>query len=231
MANSKKDPALKPVRALKKPVRKKKTKRQKQAARKRSYYKREYEKTAAAIAAMEDYGIKAPKITIPKKITKASLGKIRKQYKKQKTKAKQKGIALPTKKELAQEMMQDKNQEYRWRRSEGFDPGRQYLDALIEDLEAQMPLPRSKMSTEWYFKLYDEEYMPAIQRIKDQIEAGAGQIGTFEMSQQLASNEYVQKVAEIPMYYIDEAAGFVDTEVSGAVQAAISGALIPFDME
>lgn len=202
-----------------------KTARQKRATRKKAYYKREFLKNVAALAAMEDLGVKAPNIKIPKNITKASLKRIRKEYTKAKKKAKDKNIKLPTKEELAKSVMEDPLQEYKYKRSGGFDPGMQYLESLISTLEMQMPQPRRKMSEDTYWKIYDESYAPAVERAKQKIEAAALKVGAYELSQALASNEYMQKVEQIPLYYIDEAAAYVDDVIGEQIEAAVNSEL------
>lgn len=210
---------------------KRKSARQRRATRKRAYYKRQYMETLAAISAIEEMGIKVPKITIPKKITKASVGKVRKEYAKAKKKAKEKNIKLPTKKELAKSAMEDPNQAYKYKRGREFDPGEQYLEAFKDNLRAQMPAPRRKMSEDYYWRLYDSEYYPAVERAIGKIDYGAQKIGAYEMSQALASNDYLARVLEIPYWYIDEAIGYVENEIGSLITEAMNSVLDEIGLE
>ena len=210
--------------------------RAKRAKRRKAYYRREYIKNLAAISELSELGqVQAPKITVPKNITKASLKKIRKQYAETKKKVKKKiakkeqkkpsQVELPTKKELAESAMEDPTQAYRWNKGSWFDPGQMWLDSLLATLEDVRPVRMSHQSQDSYEKMLEELYYPAVERLKQRINFAVTKAGAYEVSQTLAGDVYISRVLEISYYYVEQAVSYIDGELSELLDQAVSEAL------
>ena len=208
------------------------TKAQRKARKQASYIRAEYYKNFDALDYLRDF-VKIAPLDIPNKITKASLKKIRRIYKEARKEAEQAGAVLPTKREMTNIVREEPTQQYRQSRAEpqdstGFNPHLQYIEAVRNAIDVLTPRdvedPR-KAST---VRQFEEARL----RLYGSLDYAIAKTDEVILAQALASNEYVQRIADIDNMYAWEMILEIDNNLVPLLEASMNDALEKiYDME
>lgn len=190
---------------------KKLTSAQRKARKKASYVKSEYKKNVEAIRFLQRFGVDIPIIKEVKRITKASLAKVRKIYQQTKRKISSyeggyvdvtTGEAfekLPTKEEAAQILKTEQSEGYT-----PFNPDEQYIQELKDKILMLTPLRDSDKSE----KNYQKNVVPKQEEVKanflQAIDNAIAKYGTEKVAQTLSKNQYMQRIANLEEKYTYE---------------------------
>ena len=191
---------------------KKLTARQRKARKQASYVKAEYYKNVDAIRYLKRFGVTA-QISIPNKITKASLKAIRRIYKETRRGIKtyegsneyvdittgEVFTKIPTKAEAVREYRKEERGEI-----PRYDPDSQYIDELKNKINSLKPL-RDSDKTE---KNYNKNVVPKLEKAKSDfsqaIDKAIGEFGLAIVAETLAADKYMNRIEELENKYTYE---------------------------
>lgn len=233
-------------------AKKKLTARQRKARKRAAYIRAEYYKNFDALEYLRNF-TKVKDIKIPNKITKKSLESIRRIYKE--TKANVATLdgyyvdvstgeimtKLPTKAEMVKEVRNERTQQYRQYRAEPeeapptFDPDAEYIEELkrkIQDLNTAreqiatlQPLRDSDKTEKNYTKNVVPKFESAQQRLIDAIDSAIAEYGISDVAWSLASNSFIQRIANLEEKYTHEIVESIDDDIIPLIEESVSVAL------
>lgn len=213
-------------------AKKKLTAKQRKARKRAAYIRAEYYKNYDALDYLRNFA-KVKDIKIPSKITKKSLESIRKIYKKARAEAEKTGIyvdittgevltKLPTKREMVKQVREEPTQQYRRYRAQPeeatFNPDEQYIEEIKSKIASLSPKEDSTKSATNYNKNVKPKLEQASSDWISMIDDAIAQYGTESVANALASNGYMQRIANIEEKYAFEIIESIeDSEADGLV--------------
>lgn len=206
-------------------ARQKLTKAQRKARKQASYIRAEYYKNFDALDYLRDF-VKVAPLDIPNKITKASLKKIRRIYKEARKEAEKAGAVLPTKREMAKAVREEPTQQYRQNRAEpedstGFNPHLQYIEAVRNAIDVLTPRDSEDPKKASTVRKFEEARL----RLYGALDYAIAKTDETILAQALASNEYVQRIADIDNMYAVEMILEIDNDLIPLLEASMNDAL------